>query len=82
MVKGGPTKMPFGQRVGYFRDFETKPAPASNRRLGKFLGDADDHSRDLGEGKIGMNEYGAKRREAINAFHAGKAPYAFKPKKD
>lgn len=79
---GGPTKMPFGQRIGYFRDFETRPAPASNRRLGRFLSDAGDHARDLDEGKLSLNEYGGKRREAMNAFQTGKPPYAFKPKKD
>jgi hypothetical protein len=80
---GRPPNVPFNQMLGQHQgDYKPKRAAASNRRFGKYMDDMGQHVKDLDEGKLNLNDYGAKRRDTMNAYQTGKPPYAFKPRKD
>jgi len=77
---GRPTNVPFEQMLGNYDDSKPRRVVASPRRQGQFLADAEAHRQELKAGGINLPEYGAKRRESMNAFQTGKPPYAFRPK--
>ena len=83
MVKrvGRPTNVPFSQKMESLRYSTGVRATVSNRRFDKYMVEMGEHVRNLDEGKLSLNEYGAARRDTMNAYQTGKPPYAFKPRK-
>lgn len=86
---GRPPNVSFEQMLGRYQEGPPKRAPASGRKLDQYLADMNQHAKDFADRKLSLNEYGAKRRDTMNAYQMGKPPYqnnaksfAFGPKKD